>query len=192
MWRRENGGHPQTPVMGAAPASRLGLGRELGDTPNPRHGSAPALLSGFAPRSYGILCAVSTCAKMPNPNKLQNPYLVTVAVGVLYLVLLVWLWGHFKGDPLGFVHRGTVFSEGNPAGTRGYDGQFYYYIATDPLNAAQHMDNPAFRLQRVFYPLVIMAVSLGQAALVPYAMILINYLSVLGGTLLVGLMLVRW
>ena len=52
-------------------------------------------------------------------RNLQSPYLVTIAVGVLYLGLLAWLWGHFNGDPLGFVHRGTVFSEGDPAGTRG-------------------------------------------------------------------------
>jgi hypothetical protein len=129
---------------------------------------------------------------MISSNRLQNPYVVTLAVGIVYLGLLIWLWGHFNGDPLGFVHRGTVFSEGDPSGTRGYDGQFYYYTATDPWNAATYMDNPTFRLQRVFYPVVIIVVSLGQASLVPYAMIVVNYLAVLGGTLLVGLLLARW
>lgn len=125
-------------------------------------------------------------------RSIQNPYLVALAVGVLYLGLLVWLWGHFGGDPLGFVHRGTIFTQHDPAGTWGYDGQFYYYTATDPLHAAEHMDNPTFRLQRVFYPLLIIAVSLGQRDLAPYAMLLINWLSVVGGTLLVALMLRRW
>src|SRR5436190_5125432 len=129
---------------------------------------------------------------MPLPKSLQNPYLVTLVIAIFYLGLLAWLWGHFHGDPLAFVHRGTVFSEGDPQGTRGYDGQFYYYTAVDPWSAAQHMDNAAFRLQRVFYPLVIIAVSLGQAAVVPYAMIAINYLAIVGGTLLVALLLARW
>src|SRR3954470_22190651 len=128
---------------------------------------------------------------MPFRTRLNNPYIVPLAVGVLYLFLLAWLFNHFHRDVLGFVHRGTVFSEGNPAGTRGYDGQFYYYTAIDPWNAAHYMDNATFRLQRIFYPVVIIAVSLGQKDLVPYAMILINYLSVLGGTLLVALLLAR-
>src|SRR4051794_19622970 len=104
-------------------------------------------------------------------RKLQSPYLVAIVIGAIYLGLLVWLMGHFNGDALGFVHRGTVFSEGNPAGTRGYDGQFYYYTAVDPWTASQHMDNAAFRLQRIFYPLIIMAVSLGQKDVLPYTMI---------------------
>ncbi len=134
----------------------------------------------------------SRVSSTPLLGRLQSPYVVTGVVGLFYLVLLAWLWNHFHGDPLGFVHQGTVFSQGDPAGTRGYDGQFYYYTAIDPWNAASHMDNATFRLQRIFFPLLIIVVSLGQHALVPYAMILINYLSVLGGTLLVGLLLARW
>src|SRR5207302_7292743 len=98
--------------------------------------------------------------------------------------LLAWLWNHFNSDPLGFVHTGTIFTQHDPAGTRGYDGQFYYYTAIDPFNAAQYMwaDNATFRLQRVFYPIVLIAVTLGQSDLVPYAMIIVNYLSVVAGT----------
>lgn len=125
-------------------------------------------------------------------KRLQSPYFVILFLAVFYLVLLAWLWGHFNGDPLGFVHRGTVYSDGDPNGTRGYDGQFYYYTAVHPLHASPFMDNAAFRLQRVFFPLLIFIVSLKQAALVPYAMLLINYLSVLGGTLLVALLLAKW
>lgn len=138
-------------------------------------------------RPLGLDAASSAAVK-----RLQSPYLVTLLVGLFYLVLLAWLWNHFNGDPLGFVHRGTVYSEGNPAGTRGYDGQFYYYTATDPWNAAKYMDNASFRLQRLFYPLLIVIVSLGQKDLVPYAMLLINFLSVVGGTLLIASLLSRW
>src|SRR5690242_20551009 len=86
--------------------------------------------------------------------QIQSPALVTGLVAVLYLGLLIWLWYHFDSDALRFVHIGTYFTQHDPNGTRGYDGQFYYYTAMDPLNAASLMDNATFRLQRVFYPLL--------------------------------------
>ena len=131
-------------------------------------------------------------ALKPGPSVLQSPYLVAAVVALLYLALLAALWHRFGGDPLRFVHTGTVFTVHDPAGTRGYDGQFYYYTAVDPLHSAEHMDNATFRLSRIFFPLVIMAASLGQPGAVPYAMIAINWLAIVGGTLLVALLLARW
>jgi hypothetical protein len=125
-------------------------------------------------------------------SRLQSPYAVTALVGLLYLGLLAWLWQHFHGDPLGFVHIGTIWRDHNPAGTWGYDGQFYYYTAVYPSHAADFMDLPAIRLQRIFFPLVIFAGALGQDALVPYVIPVINWLAVVGGTLLVALLLQRW
>ena len=44
------------------------------------------------------------------------------------------------------------FSELNPQGTTGYDGQFAYYIARDGFAAAPNLDNPSWRFQRIIYP----------------------------------------
>lgn len=59
----------------------------------------------------------------------------------------------------------------------GYDAQWYYAIAADPLNAANKVDIPAFRYQRIVFPLLIRAASLGRVAWMPWAMLLINLAS---------------
>jgi hypothetical protein len=61
----------------------------------------------------------------------------------------------------------------------GYDGQFYFRMALDPLNFAQTADGvridwPAWRFQRIFYPLLVWVVSLGQASWVPAGLVLVN------------------
>lgn len=122
----------------------------------------------------------------------QHPALVSLAVGLIYLGLLAWLWQHFGGDPVGFVHEGSLFTDRDPNGTHGYDGQFYYYTALHPLHASALMDNAAFRLERIFYPLLIIGVTLGQRPLMAAAMVAINWIAVVGGTGVVAVLLRRW
>ena len=58
------------------------------------------------------------------------------------------------------IHRGSV----------GYDGQFYYYIAHDPFILGQsynHIDFPAYRYQRIIYPLTAWLLSFGQPKVDP-------------------------
>ncbi|HUS16370.1 MAG TPA: hypothetical protein VM536_15335 [Chloroflexia bacterium] len=118
--------------------------------------------------------------------------MVAGLVGLLYAGLLAWLWDHFHGDPLGFVHQGTVWLYPQRQGTNGYDGQFYFYIAQHPFHAVAFLDLPSIRLQRIFFPLLIDLVALGQRPLMPYAMLLINWLAVVCGTWLVARLLRRW
>lgn len=68
------------------------------------------------------------------------------------------------------------------APAEGYDGQFAYFIALDPANAHDYIDSPAFRYARIGYPLAVRLFAVGQPALVPYAMILVNVLALVGGT----------
>jgi hypothetical protein len=65
----------------------------------------------------------------------------------------------------------------------GYDGQFVYYIAVDPLGARCCLDAPAYRYTRILYPLGARAVALGSPTLVPVAMVVLN-LAALGATVL--------
>ncbi|HEV2462130.1 MAG TPA: hypothetical protein VGS80_27585 [Ktedonobacterales bacterium] len=64
----------------------------------------------------------------------------------------------------------------------GYDGQFAYFIALDPVNASSYIDRPAFRYARIVYPLAARLLAFGQPALVPWTMVLINLLALAGGT----------
>ncbi len=86
------------------------------------------------------------------------------------------------GDARVFVTLGTRFTEGNPGGTEGYDGQFAYFIAADPLNAPQHLDAPAYRYQRILLPALGRVLSLGQAGPIPWVFVLINLIALAGGT----------
>jgi hypothetical protein len=65
----------------------------------------------------------------------------------------------------------------------GYDGQFAYYMALDFPKARYYMDAPAYRYARVLYPVTAAGLALGSAAAIPYALILVNWLAIGGGTL---------
>ena len=59
---------------------------------------------------------------------IRNTILLTL-LGSVALVLFVLVNNDF--DPVVFANVGTQFSEGDPEGSKGYDGQFVYFIARD-------------------------------------------------------------
>jgi hypothetical protein len=80
-------------------------------------------------------------------------------------------------DAKAFIMMGERFRDLNYAGDLGYDGQFVYYIASDPLNASVHIDEAAYRYQRILYPFLAWLFSFGgQEASLPWVMLLINIL----------------
>jgi hypothetical protein len=73
-------------------------------------------------------------------------------------------------------------------GTQGYDGQFFFLQAHDPLllhastvDALRGADQ-LFRIQRLGYPLAAFLLAGGQATVIPAAMLVVNVLVVLGLT----------
>jgi hypothetical protein len=83
---------------------------------------------------------------------------------------------------------GERWSDGVIGGRTGYDGQFAYYLARDGWAALPHLDAPAYRMSRILYPLLAAALSGGRVALLPWAMLAINYAAVVSGTAV----LARW
>ena len=69
---------------------------------------------------------------------------------------------------------------------RNFDGQFYYFIALDPPNARYYLDlsvvSPGYRYGRIVYPMLARVLALGQPDLIPYTLLLVNWLAVAGGT----------
>jgi hypothetical protein len=66
-----------------------------------------------------------------------------------------------------------------------YDGEFFYRLAVDPLlvrDVGITLDSPSYRQQRLLYPLLVGALSLGREAWVPWLLIVVNVvgLAVLG------------
>jgi hypothetical protein len=79
------------------------------------------------------------------------------------------------------IRRKTVVLENSV----GYDGQFFYYLAHDPfLNDPDllHLDAPAYRSQRILYPLLAWMFALGFPALIPGALVAVNIAAVSLGT----------
>jgi hypothetical protein len=116
---------------------------------------------------------------------------VVSAVSLILLVVFssVVLATH-AWDAKAFVMEGTVYRQGESGGSIGYDGQFAYYMALDPLDAAGRMDKPAYRYQRVLYPLSAWALSIGgQRDLLPWAMLAINLFAMTAIVYLVGRLL---
>ena len=112
-------------------------------------------------------------------RQLLRPWLVVLALSLVYVgATLV----RHDGDPLSFALVGTRYSQGDPDGTPGYDGQFAYFIARQPLQGWRFCDVPAYRYQRILYPLLSWALALGRPGAAPWTLILVNLAAVAVGT----------
>lgn len=136
---------------------------------------------------------------------LRSPWTPVVIVLVCYTWwTLAFL--HAGHDVHDFIHVGRNFAQQSTKSATinaafgpdyhydpivGYDGQFCYFVALDPVNARYYIDRPAFRYARILYPMAARLLAFGQSALIPYTLLLINWLAVGGGTLLVALWLQR-
>jgi spermidine synthase len=108
-----------------------------------------------------------------------RPWAVVLILGLVYVGLTL---ARYSGDPLAFALVGTRYGEGDSQGTEGYDGQFAYFIARDPAGGWRHCDVPAYRYQRVLYPLLAWALGLGQPGAVGWTLIGLNLVALAGGT----------
>lgn len=130
--------------------------------------------------------------------------MIALALCVVYLGVIViryhgdpfrLVWPTLSGPPLDFGlgvisvrYNGNVreFIWPTTTGPSGYDGQFSYFIARDPVNAAPLIkamgDVPAYRYQRILHPLLARLLALGQDALIPWAMVAINLVALAIGT----------
>jgi len=114
-----------------------------------------------------------------NNRRWLRPWVVVLALALVYVVLTLV---RYDGDPMMFVLPGTRYSQGDPEGTSGYDGQFAYFIARDPLNGWRYCDAPSYRYQRILYPILAWVLALGRPGVVPWTLIVINVAALAGGT----------
>jgi hypothetical protein len=127
---------------------------------------------------------------------LRSPWTVALLVLAAYGGFLFASY-HNGRDARYFVKMGTRFVRQSHASSVikldprcrcspnpfGYDGQYDYYIALDPVHARAYMDYPAYRYGRILYPMIARLLALDRPDLVPYTLILINWLALAGGTL---------
>lgn len=107
-------------------------------------------------------------------------------------------------DPTSFIYIGRSFLDRDSAGPVaslvrqigfgppywdvGYDGQMYYYLALNPLDAWRILDTVA-RYERIVYPLLSRVFTFGFVSLTPYSMIVVNVGAITVGTEVVDRML---
>ncbi len=126
--------------------------------------------------------------------KRLQPWMIVTVLCLLYISYVLL---RNNGDPLALVTIGTQFSENDPTGSEGYDGQFNYYIIRDPNTAAQFIDVPAYRFQRILLPALGLVLSFGQTSLIPWVLLLTGVVSLAVGTAILERLLVdhgvsRW
>lgn len=117
------------------------------------------------------------------------------AVVVLFAVVIAGRFETYHGNATGFVLFGQHWVQftGPPRAALinspdGYDGQFFYLQAKDPLLlhdstvAGFRGANEAFRMQRVAYPALAWLLAAGQLSGLPWSLLAINVLVILGIT----------
>ncbi len=122
-------------------------------------------------------------------RRLIRPWFITTVLCLVYVGIVIL---SNKGNPISLVTLGTRFSEQSTSGTEGYDGQFNYYIARDPNTAAQFLDVPAYRFQRILFPALGRLLALAQTDLIPWAFLLINLVALAAGTALLEHLLTQF
>jgi hypothetical protein len=117
---------------------------------------------------------------------------VVAITAILYAIAIVGRLASCHWDPTGFILPGKAryYPQQSPIqllvrGPGGYDGQFYYRLAIDPLTSQQvayglSIDGPAYRAQRILYPVLVHVLALGKVAWIPASMIAVNYLAICG------------
>jgi hypothetical protein len=115
-----------------------------------------------------------------------RPWIVVLFLASLYCLFTL---ARNQWNPMSFVVIGRQFDPAHGVSGLGYDGQFAYQIAINPLGASPFLDIPAYRYQRILYPLIARMLSLGNPMLIPWMMIVINIASLTLGTLATELIL---
>ncbi len=103
--------------------------------------------------------------------KKTRPYQIILLIAVTYLLVIL---GGNQWNPLELIRVGGHFDPRVGGQAMGYDGQFAYQIARDPINGWKYCDLPAYRYQRILYPVVVRILSLGQDMIIPWMMVLVN------------------
>jgi hypothetical protein len=118
-----------------------------------------------------------------------------LAVAVLFAVVIFGRLGTYHDNATGFIlfgHRFAVYTQ-PPRGALiespdGYDGQFFYLQAQDPLLlhdttvAGFRASTEAFRMQRMVYPALAWLLAAGRRSAIPRSLLAINVLVVLSLT----------
>ncbi len=119
--------------------------------------------------------------------RLTTPAGFAAGTILAYALLLLPILLRHHGDLSVFIVAGDRFVDATRTASRillhphsaGYDGQFYYALALDPFTTSPiadgiRFDHPAWRGQRILYPLLAHLLALGSAIRTPAALVGVN------------------
>lgn len=119
-------------------------------------------------------------------------WLPAAAISLASIVFVALSLSVQNWEPRSFALIGQRFAQADPSGNKGYDGQFAYYIATDPIGAADNMDAAAYRYLRILYPALGWVLSLGgRGDLAAWALIAINVVALAAIGAILGELMAR-
>jgi hypothetical protein len=135
------------------------------------------------------LFALMTAAALRQYGGVLRPWSVTLLVCVVYLGMILTL---HDGDPRVWATSSAGYQScddpgydpGNTPGGGYIDGQITYFAARDLDLAAACADIPAYRLQRILLPVLARLLSFGSAALIPWTLVGVNLVTLVGATAL--------
>ena len=117
--------------------------------------------------------------------KMGKKYFVLFIVVVGYLTYLTLFLSKFNFNPSAAIELSVnhieKFQRSLPSGLivetnrDGYDGQYYYMIASDLRY--QHITVAPYRYQRIIYPLLAFILAGGQTILLPWTLLVINFIA---------------
>ncbi len=126
--------------------------------------------------------------------------LVALLTGLVYAAVVGITVGRYDNNVSALIVAGEQFVKHYP-GSPGhhiviyrdtsYDGLGYYYIAGNPFMRTPNIGD-ALRYQRIGYPLLVWALSLGQRAWQPAVMVGVNIAAVIAVALLAGAIIRRY
>lgn len=122
-------------------------------------------------------------------QQLNSPRAALIIVAVVYGLFLHAYLAANNYQPSQLIEAADHFVDPAQASniyvvpnSTGYDGQFYYRLALDPFTSEQTeygvtLDSPAYRHQRIVYPMLVWLFSFGGHDAVPVMLIVVNYLA---------------
>lgn len=140
----------------------------------------------FLPRLFGS----------PNMRTVQirraidSPATAAIVTAFLYVIFVAALWDARDRDITRFIVLGTENVDESRLPARvatipgwGYDGTAFYRLALDPFTSETtaygiSFDAPAYRQQRIGYPLIVWLLSAGQPRAVPWLLVIVNIVAV--------------
>jgi hypothetical protein len=105
---------------------------------------------------------------------MKRTYTIALLIFAIYFLLDVKVLSSHSWDPRAFVLERRPDIPLEQGWDTGYDAQWYYLIAADPLGAPPKLDAPNYRYQRIIYPVLIRIISLGRKDWMPWAMLATN------------------